>query len=288
MENPRFFEQAYKAVISDSDFRRLAALIEKSSGIKMPPEKKVMLQSRLKRRLYQLGMKDFKSYCDYVFDPQNSGHETLFLLNFISTNKTDFFREPAHFTFLEEQVLPNYIQNKNGLKVWSAGCSSGEEVYSLAILLAEVQMKYQHMDYEILGTDISMTMLNKAVKAEYREQSITEIPLKLRKKYFLRNKDASKALVRIGPCLRRKVRFKYQNFMDISYDLPKSFDVIFFRNVLIYFNKDIQEQVLRRMMNHLETGGYLFIGHSENILNLDLPLEKRGPNVFKKIDRPLS
>lgn len=282
MDNSRSFEQAYKATISDSDFRRLAAHIEKSSGIKMPPEKKVMLQSRLKKRLYQLGMNDFKTYCDYVFSPESSGHETLFLLNFISTNKTDFFREPVHYTFLEEEVLPDFAKRRNKMHVWSAGCSSGEEVYSLAILLAEAAMKNLELDYEVLGTDISTPMLEKAVRAEYREQSITEIPLNLRKRYFLRHKDASKSQVRVGPALRSKVRFRYLNFMDYSYDLPRNFDVIFFRNVLIYFNKEIQEQVLGRIVMHLEAGGYLFIGHSENILNFDLPLEKCGPNVFRK------
>lgn len=277
-----FFEKAYKATISDKDFSRLAALIEKESGIKMPPQKKIMLQSRLKKRLYQLGMSDFKTYCDYVFDANRGEHETLFLLNFISTNKTDFFREATHFDYLEKQILPNLLKDKKQLKVWSAGCSSGEEVYSLAIILEEMRMHYPQFDYHILGTDISGPMLEKAAKAIYHRKSISDIPLRLRRKYLLKNKNPEKPLVRVIPALRKKVNFKYLNFMDAFYDIEKDFDIIFFRNVLIYFNKNVQKMVLKNLLNHLNVGGYLFIGHSENVLGFSFPLLNQGPNIFQK------
>lgn len=277
-----FFEKAYKATLSDNDFERLARLIEKESGIKMPPHKKVMLQSRLKKRLYQLGMSDFKTYCNYVFDPEKGEHETLFLLNFISTNKTDFFREPIHFDYLEKKILPELIHRKDRLKLWSAGCSSGEEVYSLAIIMEEARKHHPQMDYSIVGTDISGPMLEKATKAVYKEANISDIPLQLRKQYLLRNKNSDKPLIRIGPQLRKKVKFSYLNLMESNYNLDKNFDIVFFRNVMIYFNKEVQEMVLNRMMNHLSEGGYLFIGHSENILNINLPLVNKGPNIFQK------
>ena len=277
-----FFEKAYKATLSDNDFERLARLIEKESGIKMPSHKKVMLQSRLKKRLYQLGMSDFNTYCNYVFDPEKGEHETLFLLNFISTNKTDFFREPIHFDYLEKKILPDLIHRKDRLKLWSAGCSSGEEVYSLAIIMEEVRKHHPQMDYSIVGTDISGPMLEKAAKAVYKESNISDIPLQLRKQYLLRNKNSDKPLIRIGPQLRKKVKFTYLNLMENNYTVDKNFDIVFFRNVMIYFNKEVQEMVLHRIMNHLSEGGYLFIGHSENILNINLPLVNKGPNIFQK------
>ncbi len=277
-----FFEQAYKATISDRDFRRLAALIENESGIKMPDHKKVMLQSRLKKRLYQLGMNDFKTYCDYVFDPKQGEHETLYLLNFISTNKTDFFREPVHFDYLEKRIIPQLLNIKQNIKVWSAGCSSGEEVYSLAIILEEMRLYHPEFDYSILGTDISGPMLERAAKAVYKKDNITDIPQMLRKKYLLKNKNAEKPLVRVGPLLRQKVAFRYLNLMDTHYHLDGQYDIIFFRNVLIYFNKEVQHRTLKRIIHYLNEGGYLFIGHSENILGLNLPLINRGPNIFQK------
>lgn len=277
-----FFEKAYKATLSDTDFDRLARLIEKESGIKMPAHKKVMLQSRLKKRLYQLGMSDFNTYCNYVFDPKKGEHETLFLLNFISTNKTDFFREPIHFDHLEKKILPGLLREKNRLKLWSAGCSSGEEVYSLAIIMEEARKHHPQFDYSIVGTDISGPMLEKATKAVYKESNISDIPLQLRKRYLLKNKNSDKHLIRIGPQIRKKVKFTYLNLMENSYNLDKDFDIIFFRNVMIYFNKEVQEMVLKRIMNHLSEGGYLFIGHAENIININLPLVNKGPNIFQK------
>ena len=282
MDNTRLFEQAYRAVLTDEDFKRLAVIIERESGIKMPPEKKIMLQNRLKKRLYQLDMKDFKSYSDYVSHPEKGKHEILYLLNFISTNKTDFFREPQHFSYLEKEILPVLLKRKPFLKAWSAGCASGEEVYSLAILLQEARREY-NFDFSILGTDISDPVLRKAAKAVYHENDITEIPLKLRQKYFLRNKNPQKPLVRVISGIRKKVSFQYLNFMEERYDLSQAFDIVFFRNVLIYFHKEVQYKVLTKILDNMETGGYLFIGHAENVLGLQLPMQKIGPNIFQKI-----
>ena len=282
MKNRGFFEKAHKATINDKDFRRLASLIERESGIKMPDHKKIMLQSRLKKRLYQLGMDNFKAYCDYVFDPQKGPHETLYLLNFISTNKTDFFREPTHYDTLEKKILPELLKNTDSLKLWSAGCSSGEEVFSLAIILEEMKYYFPRFDYSILGTDISTPMLEQAAKAVYHQKNISDIPLKLRKRYLLRHKNPKEPYVRIVPLLRKKATFKYLNLMSPQYGIEKNYDIIFFRNVLIYFNKENQQKVLQRVANHLATGGYLFIGHSENILGFQLPLIKRGSNIFQK------
>ncbi len=281
MDNTRLFEQAYRATLTDEDFKRLAAIIERESGIKMPPEKKVMLQNRLKKRLYQLDMQDFKTYSDFVSHPTKGKREILYLLNFISTNKTDFFREAQHFSYLENEILPALLKQKTSLKVWSAGCASGEEVYSLAILMQEVRHEY-NFDFSILGSDISDPVLRKASKAVYHEKDITEIPLKLRKKYFLRNKNPQKPLVRIVPEIRKKASFRYLNFMTEKYEMPYQFDIIFFRNVLIYFHKEVQYKVLTKILDNLVTGGYLFIGHAENVLGFQLPLKKAGPNIFQK------
>lgn len=276
----------FSAKMTDDDFNRLSEFVFEQSGIKMPPVKKIMLQSRLQKRLRELKITCFKEYADYVFSKEGQRNEIIHMLDVVSTNKTDFFREPVHFDFLNSNVLPEFIQKNRvnyNMKVWSAGCSSGEEPYTIAITLNEFKRSYQKFDYSIMATDISSQILQKAITAVYKEERIVNIPLEIKKKYFLKSKDKDQKTVRVISELRNKTKYQRLNFMSDVYNLTDTFDVIFCRNVLIYFNRETQEQVINKLCSKLKHGGYLFIGHSESILGMNLPLEQIKPTIFRHI-----
>ena len=276
----------FKAQLTQDEFDKLSKFIYKESGIKMPPVKRVMLQSRLQKRLRELNMVNFKEYIEYVFSKEGLNGEIIHMLDVVSTNKTDFFREPVHFDFLSQEALPQFIQDKSNpkmLKVWSAGCSSGEEPYTISIVLADFAEKNPGFDYSIIGTDISTQILQKAVDAVYKEDRIHIIPLDTKKKYFLRSKDRANPTVKVSSNIRRKVRFGRLNFMDSYYDIPEMFDVVFCRNVLIYFDRETQEKVIQKLCMKLKPNGYFFLGHSESIMNMDVPLKQVKPTIFRRI-----
>jgi chemotaxis protein methyltransferase CheR len=280
------FNDIYKAQLTNDEFDKLSRFIFKESGIKMPPVKRVMLQSRLQKRLRELKMNNFKDYCEYVFSREGLNNEIIHMLDVVSTNKTDFFREPVHFDFLQDEILPEFIAQRppsRNIKVWSAGCSSGEEPYTIAIVLSEFAERNPGFDYSILGTDISTQILQKAIDAVYKEDRVNVIPLEMKRKYLLRSKDRITPTVKIAPQLRKKVRYGRLNFMDTQYDISDTFDVIFCRNVLIYFDRETQERVIDKLCGKLKSGGYFFLGHSESIMNMNLPLRQIKPTIFKRI-----
>ncbi len=274
-------QRIFAAQLSDADFNKLSKFIYTQYGIKMPPEKKIMLQSRLQKRLRALCIYSFKEYIDYVFGGQTND-EIIHMMDVVSTNKTDFYREPAHFDYLRQLILPKLFESKKQIKIWSAGCSSGPEVYTLAIELMEFAIAHQGFDFTILGTDISTVMLKKAYTAIYPEEMIEPVPLDLKKKYLLRSKDKTKKLIRINEQLRKKVKFQRLNFIDETYQINELYDIIFCRNVLIYFDRETQERVINKLCNHLKTDGYFFLGHSESITNINVPLKQIKPTVYTR------
>jgi len=277
----------YNAKLSQVDFDRLSRFIFDQSGIKLPQVKLIMLQSRLQKRLKDLNMTTFKEYVDYVFSPEGLENEIIHMLDVVSTNKTDFYREPVHFDFLNNVVLPEFYENGkniNSFNVWSAGCSSGEEPYTIAFTLSEFKEKFPGFNYNIVATDISTQILNKAKLAVYKEDLVNSVPFFIKKKYLLKSKDRNNKTIRINKELRDKVNFFRFNFMEINYNLPYMFDVIFCRNVLIYFTRETQEQVLTKLCSKLKPGGYLFIGHSESIIGLELPIQQIKPTIYKRIN----
>jgi chemotaxis protein methyltransferase CheR len=278
--------EIFKAELSVEDFNKLSNFIYHESGIKMPPIKRVMLQSRLQKRLKELKMTSFNEYCNYVFSKDGLNNEIIHMLDVVSTNKTDFFREPVHFDYLTSNVLPEFVRNSKSvgnMKVWSAGCSSGEEPYTIAIVLFEFKEKYPNFDFSIFATDISTKILQKAIDAIYKEEHVAGIPMDIKRKYLLRSKNRENATVRVRPELRSKVRFDRLNFMQNAYSINESFDVVFCRNVLIYFDRETQEKVLNKICTKINSGGYFFLGHSESIMNMDLPLRQIKPTIFQKI-----
>ena len=276
----------YKATLSNEDFKRLSSFIFKEYGIKMPEVKKTMLQSRLHKRLRELNMTNYKDYVDFVFSKEGQGNEVIHMIDVVSTNKTDFFREPVHFDFLHSNVLPELLNGERPnrlIKVWSAGCSSGEEPYTLAMSLSEYMLEHPGFDFSIFATDISSRILKSAVDAIYKENRVEMLPLQLKKRYLLKSKDRINPTVRIVPDLRRRVSFQRLNFMDSSYNVPENFDIIFCRNVLIYFDRETQEKVINKLCSKLKPDGFFFLGHSESITNFDVPLKQLKPTIFRKI-----
>jgi chemotaxis protein methyltransferase CheR len=272
--------------LETADFLRVSEFIQEHYGIQLPLTKKKMVEARLQKRLKALQMNSFKDYLELVFGDEGS-QEYGNMIDLITTNKTDFFREPSHFDFLTHEVLPELIKTKSPnepLRIWSAASSSGEEVYSALITLEEFFLRsFRKMPYRILGTDLSMHVLKKAVAATYEEERISSLPLYIKKRYFLKSKNSENSLVRVKPEFLKQVQFKRLNLLKPFNGIDDSTDIIFCRNVLIYFSREVQEKVVSTLSSHLRTGGYLFIGHAESISNMDLPLVQVRPTIYKKI-----
>lgn len=278
--------EAYKCKMTDEDFGKLSTFVMEELGIKMPYAKKIMLQCRLQRRLSVLKMSSFSEYLDFVFSKEGQADEIITMIDLITTNKTDFFREPSHFDYITETALPEICSgrtSRKNIKIWSAGCSSGEEPYTIAIVLSEFMKDNPDVDFEIFATDISVRILQKAARAIYSEERVTQIPLEIKRKYFLRSKDQTDRTVRLVPEIRSKVDFQRLNFMDSVYPVDKIFDIIFCRNVLIYFDKETQQQVITKLASKLRNDGWFFLGHSESITNMKVPLRQIRPTIFRKI-----
>jgi len=273
--------------LSERDFARLRDLIRTQAGICLGAEKKTMVEVRLKRRLRALNMASYHDYCELLFRRGAKADEVVSLIDVITTNKTDFFREPAHFDFLAERALPELSAKNAGahpLVIWSAGCSSGEEPYTLAMVLSEYAAAHAGFRFRILATDISTAMLQKAVLGVYPAEAIVPVTQSRRQKFLLRSRDSKSARVRIVPELRRAVEFRRLNFMDADYTLSEKADAIFCRNVLIYFDRSTQQSILSKLVAHLVPSGYLFVGHSETLHDMDLPVVPVGPALYRKTD----
>lgn len=270
--------------MTQKDFDQFSRLIQEECGIKMPSNKKIMLEARLKKRLRALGYTDYSSYCSFLFTPKGLKEELHQLIDVVTTNTTEFFRQPDHFTALKNSILEQCSTTpgrSNPLKVWSAGCSIGAEPYTLAMVLDEFSKTHPDFDFSILATDISGNVLHTAANAVYSMNQIQGIPMEMKKKYLLRSKDKSKNLVRIVPELRKKVRFGHLNFME-NFSLRESMDIVFCRNVIIYFNRHTQGMILGKICNHIRTGGYLFMGHSESLVGQNLPVIQVAPHIYQK------
>jgi chemotaxis protein methyltransferase CheR len=272
--------------LRQSDFRRLAAFIEEYSGIQMPPSKITMLEGRLRHRLRETGAASLSDYCRMVFEGHGLQTEAVHLIDAVTTNKTDFFREPEHFHILVQQVLPALLADRNTgeqgqVKLWSAACSTGAEPYTLAMVMTDWREHRHGLRISILGTDLSTDVLEVARRAIYPEAMVTVVPPEFRQRYLLRSRDRTRRLVRIVPELRRCVTFRRLNLMDAEYQADRNIDVIFCRNVLIYFDKPTQQAVLQRLCRNLRAGGFLFLGHSESLAGLSLPLHAVANAVFR-------
>jgi chemotaxis protein methyltransferase CheR len=277
------------AHLTDQDFSRLSEFIHGECGIKMPESKKIMLQARLQKRLRSLGMTSMNEYCNYLFSPAGIESELIHMIDVVTTNKTDFFREPAHFDHLVQKTLPELasvkgLNRRHKLMIWSAGCSTGEEPYTLAMVVSEFTEKFPQFkfDFFIIATDISTKVLNIAKQAVYDHAKVQAVPLGMRRKYLLRGKREKKELVKIAREVRDLVKFRRLNFLEGDFGMREQMDIIFCRNVIIYFDRETQEKLIYRFCQHLNPGGYIFLGHSETLHGLNVPLVQVAPTVYRK------
>ena len=271
--------------ISSAAYEFLAGLIYRHSRIYLGPHKQELVASRLRRRRLQLGLRSFDQYCDLLRNAK-SEDEIGIVIDLISTNHTHFFRERAHFDFLTQHALPALHKQgsspKAPVRCWSAASSSGEEVYTIGIVMSEFEREHGGFPWEIYGSDISTRMLEKAQSAIY-ELSRLELPDPvLLHRYFQKGHGRFEGHARVKDSIRTRVNLKRVNLFQTSYPIPPEQNLIFCRNVLIYFDTPSQSEVIRRLSNQLAPGGYLFIGHSESLMNIPHRLRSLGQGIFMK------
>ncbi|HEX5229758.1 MAG TPA: CheR family methyltransferase [Bryobacteraceae bacterium] len=276
--------------LSHADFEKLRRLIQEESGIHLGVDKKTMLEIRLRRRLKPLAMATLDEYCGRLFEMQRTGNkfwkeELVHLIDVVTTNKTDFFRESGHFDYLVSKALPELGARPgvpHSLYAWSAGCSTGEEPYTLAMVLSEYALGSPGFRFNILATDISTEVLAKASAGIFKSEQARPVPAALQRKYLMRSRDRESDLVRVVPELRSLIDFRRLNFMDENFEVPQTPEVIFCRNVIIYFDRPTQERILKKLTRQLAPGGYFFAGHSESLQGMDLPLTSVAPSAYRK------
>ena len=276
--------------LSERDFHRLATLVEGHCGIRMPAGKRLLVEGRLRKRVRSLQLADIPAYCRWVLDGDGFAAEFTHLIDAITTNKTDFFREPEHFRFLCERAVPDLLVRRDEaqplLKLWSAACSCGAEAYTIAMVLADLAARpgpaHRRFRASILGTDICGEVLAEAARAIYPLEMVAPVPPEMRRRYLLSARDPRRREVRIVPELRARTRFARLNLMDGSYPVDRDVDVIFCRNVLIYFDRPTQRAVLDRLSRHLRPGGFLVLGHSESMAGNELALVPVAPTIFRR------
>lgn len=274
---------SFEDSLSQRDFRQLSSFIYDYCGIKMPDAKRTMLEGRLRKRLRATGHATFSSYCEFLFREGGMEAESIFLIDVVTTNKTDFFREPNHFDFMAKVALPELGATGNRrIKAWSSACSTGAEPYTMAMLMADASDKGIINDFSILATDLSTEVLAKAQTGIYTKDLVAPVPKEYAQKYVMQPKDRHRNEVRITPKLRSKIGFGRLNLMNPSYDIGEPVQIVFCRNVLIYFDKKTQAHVLQQLCKCLAKDGYMFIGHSESITGIDLPIKQVANTIFKK------
>lgn len=270
--------------LSDADYRFVAALLYDRFGIQLGGQKKVLVAGRLTKRVRQLGLGSFREYFDYLRADQG-GNELSEFINRLTTNHSFFYREKDHYEFLQKRVFPEIKSRlerepRSRIRMWSAGCAAGEEVYTLAMLVRDFfGSLVDGADFGLLATDISLAALKTAQEGVYAEQKFSELPKALRLSYCTK---VGPDLLAVAPELRRMVLFKRLNLMADVYPFKNPFDVIFCRNVMIYFDQASRASLIQSFYENLIPGGYFFIGHSETIPRGDCPFEYVSPAIYRK------
>ncbi len=274
--------------LTATDFQRISALIGEQVGIRLPPAKRLMVEGRLRKRIRSLQLANLRAYGDYLFRQEGLESELPFLINAVTTNKTDFFREPEHFELMEKLLVPDLLSRRTGernplLKIWSAASSTGAEAYTIAMVLADMAAQRRDFRFAVLGTDISTDVLEQGRRAVYPAEMIAPVPPGMQSRYLMfGRRPGPRPEVRIVPELRRSVQFQRLNLMSSSYSIDRDVDIIYLRNVLIYFEKSDQAAVISRLIEHLRPGGYLLLGHSESMVGTTITMRQVAPAVFQK------
>jgi chemotaxis protein methyltransferase CheR len=261
---PPILNEGIQESLTDKELKKLCALVRKTTGINMNENKRPLIEGRLARRLRKLHLKTFKEYIKVLEHDKN---ELTEFVNAITTNKTDFFRENEHFELLSKVILPNHIKNNqmNNFRVWSAASSSGEECYTIAMLCNEFFANRVAWKYQILGSDVDTNVLQKAKNGIYKAETIQPIPPMFLKKYFLKGTGENIGTYKVSSSLQERMKFRQFNLMYHQLPVDLMFDVIFLRNVLIYFQPEQIQIIVDNVSRNLKKGGYLLIGHSESL-----------------------
>lgn len=267
--------------ISEKEFRQLSEFIKANYGIYLKAEKKTLVTGRLSNLLLEKNFRSFTDYFDYII-ADKTGNALATLIDKITTNHTFFMREADHFEFFRKQVLPYYINTlpEKDLRIWSAGCSSGEEPYTLAMIIDEFLGDYKKCwDTKILATDISSKVLAQALESIYDNEAIASLPAYWRLNYFRKLNNEKSVLI---DKIRNEVIFRKFNLIDELFPFKRKFHVIFCRNVMIYFDNETKKDLLRKFYKYTEPGGYLFIGHSESFGRNETEYKYVKPAVYRK------
>ena len=268
--------------LSDKDFNRLREIIYNEAGIKLSDVKKALMQSRLMKRLRELQLHNFTEYHTYLIE--NFENEKINFINAITTNKTDFFRENEHFEFMKKKILPEFdLKREKEIRIWSAGCSTGEEPYTIAITLHEYYHGKKAPEFLILATDIDTQVLNKAQEGLYAADHVADVESKYLNNYFLYERNHKGAFYKTTDKLKAAIYFRRLNLLSEQYPMKKQFDIIFCRNVIIYFDKETQKKLFEKFYAYLKNDGYLLIGHSENITNITDKFYLVGRTIYRKV-----
>jgi chemotaxis protein methyltransferase CheR len=274
--------------LTERDFRKISKLVYEHCGINLHVGKKELIRARLAKRLRRGNFNTFSEYMKHVFDDK-TGKEFSVLIDSLSTNLTSFFREGQHFEFLRSRFIPSLMEQKAKkrdfrIRTWSAGCSSGEEPYSIAITLLDAVEGRGRWDIKILGTDISTSMLEVARMGVYDKQRVNPVSPMQRQKYLLSSQKDKQSVFEVSRSLRDIVLFKYLNLMgDWPINPSGGVDFIFCRNVMIYFDKPTQENLVNRFWNLLASGGVLFTGHSESLTGIKHKFKYIQPTIYMKL-----
>ncbi len=273
--------------LSPKEYQLLRTLVYEQSGINLGDEKMQLVKARLGKHIRKGKFKSFRQYYDFVIQDR-SGREICILLDSISTNTTHLFREPHHFEFLKHAIAER-VNNKawcdrySSLTLWSSACSSGEEPYSIAMVVHEALRNHPNIKAKILATDISTTMLDKAKQGLFDIHRVGTVPPALKNHYLKKINVDGQQMFQVVPEIRKLITFSRFNLMSPTFPFKQGFDIIFCRNVMIYFDKPTQATLVNKYSQHLRTDGCLLIGHSESLNGLQHPLKYVEPTVYKKI-----
>ena len=279
MERPVFHEYEF----SDREFVQLQRLVHAHCGISLSDEKKRNVYSRLARRLRELELDSFREYCDLI--EAGHGQELEYFINALTTNLTSFFRELHHFDYLRDTVIPEVLQRdaaSRRLRIWSAGCSTGEEAYSIAMTLLATIPDIDNWDVRVLASDLDTQVIETAVDGIYSDDKVAHLPEQFLKSYFHRGRGRQQGMVKVAPEVRDLVYFRHLNLMH-DWPMQGPFDIIFCRNVVIYFDRDTQQRLFDRFADILLPRGHLLIGHSESLKNVSDRFQLIGRTIYRRI-----
>ncbi len=264
--------------LDDRQFKKISRIVYNYSGIDLKKGKEALVKARLSKRLRTIGASSVEEYLGYV-ESDEGANELMAMLDIMTTNKTSYFREVEHFNYMEKEILPKLKSNR--IRFWSAACSSGEEPYSIAISLMENLKGVESKDVLILATDISTRMLEKVKDAFYSEEHIRDLPKAFQRKYFIKVQKNPSVFYKVKDNVRSMVRVAWLNLME-KWPMKGTFNVIFCRNVMIYFDRPTQEKLINRFYDYLEPGGHLFVGHSEGLSRVKHNFNYVNPATYRK------